>query len=136
MSKEIDNKFYSHEWELNDDGNYKRVKRVQVSVTFQESFVDDSDFMPNINGVSENLNGSGGTPLYDFNSKEEEYDNRVMVAMRDPSLDVTEVDAIIAHETASMSAQFDAAKEAVNEELENIKSEVSDNTVNNSGTEN
>lgn len=118
-----DNSEISFEWELLPNGCYKRCERVQVKIEFQKSFVDDSDFMPNINGISENLNGTGGTPLYDFNSKDEEFDNRVMVAIRDKSLDVTEFDAIIAHEEASMSAQFDNAKEAVTEELEKIKSE-------------
>lgn len=122
-SKKNNSSDISFEWEMQPNGCYKRCERVQVKIEFQKSFVDDSDFMPNINGISENLNGTGCTPLYDFNSKDEEFDNRVMVAIRDKSLDVTEIDAIIAHEEASMSAQFDNAKEAVTEELEKIKSE-------------
>lgn len=116
-------KIISYEWELLPSGNYKRVPREVPIVIYQKSFVDDSDFMPNINGLSENLSGSSMTPLYDFNSKDDEFDNGASVAIRNPSLDVTEIDVIIKNQSAQVESQFNSAREAVNEEIEKIKTE-------------
>lgn len=109
-------KLISNEWKRLADGTYARVVVERKEIKYQPSFADTSNFMPNINGISENLSGSTMIPQYDFDTPESEYDNSAIVAARSQSLDITEVEALTRSARSELDKQVDNAKEALEEE--------------------
>lgn len=106
----------------------KKIDEKIVSPTY-EKVVDDSRFHPNVDGIhnmGSDVNGTNSQPIYDFSDGKDT--GLRLYGLTDPSLDITEVEAIKNRIQAQVDSATEKAKIEVAEKLKSVRDKKSSDT--------